>query len=328
MGEQSARRVRPPDDLPRSPSGRVPKWVVYEAQGRRSPDAVPWRASADLTPPRGRHGRTGRRSRGRWQGQWVSWASVIVIVGSLLGWAFTHGGLSPMRPVNVRLANAPTPGRDEANHPFAHPPVVTARSSSYRFIAHQADGKSPVAYDPCRPVHYVVREKGTPAFGHALLSEAFARVSQATGLQFRDDGTTSEDPSAQREPFQKARYGNRWAPVLIAWETSQENADFAADVAGEAGSQRVSLPGHPAVYVSGQVELDTAKVSAMLARPGGRGLARALIGHELGHLVGLAHVTDPTQVMYPQVQRRVADFGLGDLAGLAALGQGLCAPWL
>jgi hypothetical protein len=90
-------------------------------------------------------------------------------------------------------------------------------SPSYRFTALQADGKTPVTYDPCRPVHYVVRTQGAPVGGQALITEAVGRVARATGLQFRDDGTTSEAPSGQREPFQKDRYGDRWAPVLIAW---------------------------------------------------------------------------------------------------------------
>ena len=48
--------------------------------------------------------------------------------------------------------------------------------------------------------------------------------------------------------------------------------------------------------------------------------------HEFGHLVGLDHVDDPTQLMYPSTSPAVSTFGGGDLAGLAALGSGACAP--
>jgi hypothetical protein len=320
-------RVRPPDDLPRSASGRVPKWVVDEALAR-APDAVAWRAGPDLAEPGAGRGRRGRGAGCRRREGRLPWLSVVVIVGVLVGWAVTHGGLSPVLPVTPVMANAPTPGREEAAQPRGLPAALTRSSSSYRFTVLQADGKTPVAYDPCRPVHYVVRAQGAPVGGEGMLSEAVQQVARATGLQFRDDGTTSEAPSRQREPFQKDRYGDRWAPVLIAWVTPQENPDFAADVVGKGGSIRLGLPGQPQVYVSGQVELDAAKLTAMLTRPGGRDLARAVIEHELGHLVGLAHVTDPTQLMYPQTRPGVTDYAAGDLTGLATLGRGPCAPGL
>jgi hypothetical protein len=42
--------------------------------------------------------------------------------------------------------------------------------------------------------------------------------------------------------------------------------------------------------------------------------------HELAHAVGLGHVLDPTQVMYPHTTHSESQFGAGDRAGLAALG--------
>lgn len=110
--------------------------------------------------------------------------------------------------------------------------------------------------------------------------------------------------------------------------TPQEDPDFAADVAGQGGSTRVGLPGQPQIYVSGQVELDAAKLTRMMTHPGGRDMARGVIEHELGHLVGLAHVNDSTQLMYASVSPGVTDYAAGDLTGLSALGRGPCAPGL
>lgn len=49
--------------------------------------------------------------------------------------------------------------------------------------------------------------------------------------------------------------------------------------------------------------------------------------HELGHLVGLDHVADPTQLMYSEGgPSQASDWGNGDLAGLNQLGSGGCFP--
>ncbi|MCR6491586.1 hypothetical protein [Cellulomonas sp. P24] len=47
----------------------------------------------------------------------------------------------------------------------------------------------------------------------------------------------------------------------------------------------------------------------------------------MGHLVGLGHVDDPHQLMSPTLGAPVT-FQDGDLAGLAQLGRGACAPWI
>ena len=53
---------------------------------------------------------------------------------------------------------------------------------------------------------------------------------------------------------------------------------------------------------------------------------RAVVLHEFGHLLGLAHVTDPSEVMYPEAHLSVTDYSAGDLRGLHAVSTGPCIP--
>jgi hypothetical protein len=150
-----------------------------------------------------------------------------------------------------------------------------------------------------------------------------------TGLQFVDDGVTDEPGTwAERPSFQPERYGDRWAPVLVSWESEDENPRLAGGIVGEAGSSWRSLGDGPRVYVTGTVSLDAPQLADVLGRSDGRELAVAIVAHEIAHLVGLSHVDDPTQLMYPEAQQDVTDLGAGDRTGLARVGSGLCAPEL
>ena len=108
-----------------------------------------------------------------------------------------------------------------------------------------------------------------------------------TGLQFVHDGATDEPATRDRELFQPARYGNRWAPVLVAWETEEQNPALAGEIVGEAGSVAVSLGDGPRVYLTGTVSLDAGTLPELLTRAGRTALVRSIVLHELGHLAGL-----------------------------------------
>ena len=203
-------------------------------------------------------------------------------------------------------------------------PLTLPNNPNYQFHDTQPGSSEPVAFDPCRPVHYVIRPQGAPAGGMDLVASSLANISAATGLQFIDDGTTNEAPSENRPSFLPDRYGDRWAPVLIAWSTPAEFAPLTGDVIGVAGNHPVVAEDGQRALVSGQVVLDGGQISAVLRYVSGRAVAGATITHELGHLVGLSHVADPQQLMFPSARPLVHTLGRGDLSGLAALGAGRC----
>lgn len=192
-------------------------------------------------------------------------------------------------------------------------PAATGWSPTY------VDGDGdPARWDPCTPISYVVQAGWIPDAGRADLAEALRRLTAASGLRFVDEGDTDELPSRDRAPYQPERYGKRWAPLLIGWVPG-ETTDLGLGGGVQGVSLSVAVPGREAPHlVSGQVVLDASRRIASGFGPGTTD--GEVLLHELAHAVGLGHVLDATQVMYPQTTSSESQFGAGDRAGLAALG--------
>nr|WP_237728271.1 matrixin family metalloprotease [Cellulomonas sp. APG4] len=203
-------------------------------------------------------------------------------------------------------------------------PVVPVTSSGAHEFLHTTDDGLPVGYDPCRPVRYVVRPDGAPPEGDRLLADALAVVSAATGLAFEHVGTTDEEPVKDRDLIQPGRYGDGWVPVLVAWSDEDELPELAGQVAGVGGSAAVpGSDGRGRWLAAGRLVLDAPDLVALLERPDGEAQARAVVVHELGHVLGLDHVDDTAELMHPQTSAR-AELGPGDRQGLALLGAVAC----
>jgi len=198
-------------------------------------------------------------------------------------------------------------------------PSVTAAASAHSWMATNSDA-SPVRYDPCEAIHYVVNVTEAPAHGLNDVQNAFARLSDATGMGFVYDGTTTEVPMPDRPVYQPATYGDRWAPVLVAWVRPDETPYLTAGAVGDGGSSYVPTgQSGQFEYITGEVALD-----ATQAFPGGFDDPVAwgpLLLHELGHVVGAAHVDDRTQIMFPTLHPGgPTRYGDGDGTGLRVLG--------
>jgi hypothetical protein len=272
-----------------------------------------------------RHAR--RVGGGARRAKWLAPVLVLALIGGAI-WFTTDRGEEAIAgsPELVRPADWPSPPADVSPTPLGAPPPAPAEGP-FEFVARQEGSDAPVAWDPCRPIHYVVNPAGQPAGAEPLIEDAVARVSEATGLQFRYDGTTDEVWTDDREPFQEDRYGDRWAPVLISWSSAATVPALADDTAGQGGPLYLGFQQDELVSVTGAVVLDAEQLTPAMTFPDGPTHVRAVIQHELGHVVGLDHVDDPAQLMHPETSG-TTDWGPGDLRGLHALGTGECRPEL
>lgn len=213
----------------------------------------------------------------------------------------------------------PLPNEPGGGPPRTEPGGAGSNEGGHAFTRTRKNGQ-PVRWSTCRPIRYVVRPAQEPEGGRQLLREAVDRVSEATGLEFAFAGTTDEAPRRNRPPYDTDRYGDAWSPVLVAWSDPDELARLEGRQAGFGGPVQVSRTGQAPRYVSGIVALDADQLASMDADS-----VRAVIIHELAHVVGLAHVNDRGQLMNPvQYGRGVTSLQKGDLEGLRILGNGRC----
>jgi len=254
----------------------------------------------------------GRPLSERWRSGLTLLISVAVLAAIIL-WAPAEGPAGLRRLLGI--------GEEPLGDPADVPPGGT-----YAFLEHQpADPDEPVAWDPCDEIHYEINPDGAPddaADTEGFVADAVEVVAHYTGLEFVYDGRTDRRPEWDRQFVPSL---GRHEPVLIAWATEDEVGQLEDDVAGVGGA--VAVPVEPdgwLRFVTGGVTLDSDAFDEIDSIFGDDGEGRAILLHELGHLVGLDHVDSPDELMFADnVGRR--EFGTGDLNGLVALGKGRCA---
>jgi hypothetical protein len=253
--------------------------------------------------------------------------AAALLLAALVWWGATGAVGSPLSALTggsgaVGVEGWPSPVAS-GGAPLGTPAPVPAGAGSHRFSMVQDDGVSPVAYDPCRPIAVVVNGRTAPAGSGRLVDEALAEITRATGLVFVVEGSTDEAPTQEREGSQPGRYGDRWAPVLVAWSDPGEHPPLGGGVTGTGGSTAVLTDDVGWVYVSGSVVLDGPQLQRIGQGAGGYARARSVIVHELAHVVGLDHVEVPDHLMHPSATATTS-LHVGDLTGLAAVGRGRC----
>lgn len=201
------------------------------------------------------------------------------------------------------------PDRDSVAQPDQ---VQRVRGGQYAFLQTQPDSTDPVTYDRCKPIDVIIGTRTGPENAAEIVRAGLEEITERSGLRFTVVQTT-DAPLGAGEP---KKTGDAWDPVLISWTDDKAEPELAGRVLGRGGSLWVEQGG-TRWYVSGQVLLDGPDLATL-----GEAETRATVLHELAHLIGLHHVDDRSELMYPIT--RQLDWGPGDLAGLAELGKGTC----
>ena len=190
--------------------------------------------------------------------------------------------------------------------------------------AHSSSDK--IRANPCQKISYGINSAGAlpdPASAAAAIHHAVALVAQATGMRFEFKGETTAVPfdKQQRKGDPKLVFG--WVRdedtrldlgPAVAARGGSDKARWARDARGRRVGEAVTMG---VIYDAGEPYMTAADMYHLTM-------------HELGHAVGLGHVTATDQHMGTGQEGYdlPTSYSAGDLTGLAKVGlqQGCLRP--
>jgi hypothetical protein len=177
----------------------------------------------------------------------------------------------------------------------------------------------PVRWNPCAPIHWKYRSSGAPSGGWSVVKAAVARIATATGTTWAYDGSTTATPTSSWLPTSSSNI----RPVLIGWTDASHSDLLRGQAAAVLGVTRTAYFG---ISQNGVTLAATKAAVIALDRTNRLPLTGSVswtttLQHELGHTMGLDHVSYSKELMYPVLQRGLTGLQSGDLAGLWRLGR-------
>ena len=185
--------------------------------------------------------------------------------------------------------------------------ALAGDSRAYRFTA------PGVRWEPCTVIGWRYNPRGGYSGALRDVARAFQLVSRASGLRFRFEGTTSR--RVARDQADDAQ-----TDILISWETPRTVPALRKSVLGLAYTSY-----YPSTrrYVAGRIALDRTESRVRRGfHAGGPADWGQVMTHEIGHVIGLAHVRERVQNMNGTVNSSNHRLGAGDVAGMRRLGPG------
>lgn len=161
-------------------------------------------------------------------------------------------------------------------------------------------------WNACAPIRYSVNTAKMPKWGAKEIRFALGQVSAATGLRFTKVAGTDHVPFARREKPYPAH-----ADLVFAFSNPKTVPGLTGGTIGVGGA---GWSGN--VVSQGGVVIDVSQ------KPSRKSVWRQIMLHEVGHAMGLGHVGDQRQIMYPSANGKSSLYAKGDLRGLSALGAG------